>query len=120
MKFLCDVHISFKLAKAIRDLGHDCIHVNSILDKWYTKDEAIAKYSDENNYTLITKDADFRDSFFVKKTPKKLIKINLGNVSNEALIMIFEKNILKIEKIINDNKNIIIEIDSDIIRFLAV
>jgi predicted nuclease of predicted toxin-antitoxin system len=41
--------------------------------------------------TLITKDADFRNSFFIKKTPKKLIKINLGNISNEELKTIFQK-----------------------------
>lgn len=58
MKFLCDVHISYKLLNALNKLGFDCIHVNNILDKWYTKDTAIAKYVDENNLILITKDLD--------------------------------------------------------------
>jgi hypothetical protein len=38
MQFLCDVHISYKLVNAIESLGFKCIHVNAILDKWYTKD----------------------------------------------------------------------------------
>ncbi len=33
MKFLCDVHISFKLVKNLRYLGYDVFHVNEILDK---------------------------------------------------------------------------------------
>ena len=41
MKFLCDVHISYKLSKAISDLEHETIHVNNILDKWFTKDADI-------------------------------------------------------------------------------
>jgi hypothetical protein len=43
MKFLCDVHISYKLMIALNKLGFDCIHVNNILDKWFTKDAAIAQ-----------------------------------------------------------------------------
>ena len=65
MRFLCDVHISYKLVNAIIKLGFDCIHVNSILDKWYSKDADIAKYADDYNYIIITKDADFRNSFFL-------------------------------------------------------
>ncbi len=53
-------------------MGFECIHVNAILDKWHSKDAEIAKYVDENNYILITKDSDFRDSFFIKNSPKKI------------------------------------------------
>lgn len=60
MKFLCDVHISLKFVKAIENLGYPCIHVNSILDKWYTKDEDLMKFADENNMILISKDSDFK------------------------------------------------------------
>ena len=118
MKFLCDVHISFKLVKTIQVLGFECIHVNDILDRWHTKDAEIAKYVDENNYILITKDADFRDSFFVKNTPKKLIKINLGNISNKELIAIFENTVSKIETISNNNSSFIVEVDHDNLTFL--
>ena len=64
MKFLCDVHISIKLVKFLISKNHDCIHVNTILDKWYTKDQEIAKYADENSLILITKDADFSAAIF--------------------------------------------------------
>lgn len=66
MRFLCDVHISLKLVKFLNSKKYECVHINSILDKWFTKDSAIATYVDENDFILITKDADFRDSFFLK------------------------------------------------------
>jgi len=119
MKFLCDVHISYKLVKTINDLNYECIHVNDILDKWFTSDSVIAKYADDNNFIIITKDADFRNSFFVKNTPKKLIKINLGNISNNDLILIFKENLPKIEQLEIQN-SFIIEIDKESITFQSL
>jgi predicted nuclease of predicted toxin-antitoxin system len=119
MKFLCDVHISIKIVKFLNSKNYDCIHVNSILDKWFTKDKEIAKYTDANDLILITKDADFRDSYFLNNTPKKLVKINLGNISNSNLISIIDSNLDKIEKL-NQNKNFIIEIDSENSTFSAL
>ncbi len=86
MKFLCDVHISYKLTNHLIYLGFEAVHVNQILDKSESKDSDLCKYADQNNYVIISKDSDFRDSFFVKQTPKKLIKVSLGNISNQELI----------------------------------
>lgn len=46
MKFLCDVHISYKVVNQFRNLGFESIHVNAILDKSETKDSDICKYAD--------------------------------------------------------------------------
>ncbi|OKS89490.1 hypothetical protein RG47T_4974 [Mucilaginibacter polytrichastri] len=40
---------------------------------------------------MITKDSDFKDTHFIKQTPKKVIKVALGNISNNDLLDIFEK-----------------------------
>lgn len=112
MKFLCDVHISIKLVKFLISKNHDCIHVNTILEKWHTKDSVIANYADQNGLILITKDADFRDSHYLKNTPNKLVKINLGNISNADLLLIIENNLSKIEKL-NSNDSFILEVDND-------
>ena len=119
MKFLCDVHISIKLVKFLISKNYDCIHVNTILEKWNTKDSAIANYVDQNGLILITKDADFRDSHYLKNTPKKLVKINLGNISNADLLLIFESNLTKIEKL-NSNDCFIVEIDNDNLIFSSM
>jgi predicted nuclease of predicted toxin-antitoxin system len=33
MKFLCDVHISYKVVKHLNSMGFKAVHVNEILDK---------------------------------------------------------------------------------------
>ena len=93
MKFLCDVHISYQLVRYLKKQGHQAIHINQILQKWNTPDDEIALYSDKNDIVLITKDGDFRNSFVIKGTPKKQIRIALGNISNKFLIELFEKNL---------------------------
>lgn len=117
MKFLCDVHISYKITNHLKSLGFETIHVNEILNKWYTKDKDICNYADSNDLIVITKDSDFRDSFFVKNTPKKLIKINLGNISNKELIDIFSNNLEAIKNI-STKSNFLIEIDKNDVKLL--
>src|SRR5215212_5756511 len=116
MRFLCDVHISFKIVNFLSSYGFETVHVNGILDRWNTKDTEICRYADENNFIVITKDTDFRNSFLLKQTPKRLIKINLGNISTEALIEILAENIEAIKKL--DAKPIyMIEVDRQRVTF---
>jgi predicted nuclease of predicted toxin-antitoxin system len=63
MKFLCDVHIPYKLVKHLRLKGFEVFHVNEILDKWITTDSKICFFADENDLIVITKDSDFRNSY---------------------------------------------------------
>jgi predicted nuclease of predicted toxin-antitoxin system len=86
MKFLCDVHISLKLSNRLTSLGYYSLHVNQMPDKWHTTDKEICHFADANDFVVITKDADFRDSFFIMQSPRKLIKISLGNIANKQLI----------------------------------
>lgn len=44
MRFLCDVHISYKVAKYLSEAGYETVHVNQILDSWNTKDRDICKF----------------------------------------------------------------------------
>lgn len=40
---------------------------------------------------VVTKDGDFKNSHFINKTPKKVIRVTLGNISNTDLIQLFSK-----------------------------
>lgn len=86
MRFLCDVHISIQISKRLAQAGYDCMHVNRLPERWHTADRDIARFADREDRILITKDSDFRDSCIVQRTPRKLIKVNLGNIPNEVLI----------------------------------
>lgn len=105
MVFLCDVHISIKFVKFIECKGHRCLHVNTILDSWFTKDEDISKYVDDNEMVLISKDIDFKNSHFVKKSPK--------NLSNKELIVIFSNILSQIEFAFINNNSFIIEVGKE-------
>lgn len=54
-------------------------------------DAEICKYADENNFVVITKDEDFKNSHFINNTPKKVIRVTLGNISNSELLELFLK-----------------------------
>ncbi|MCE6991655.1 DUF5615 family PIN-like protein [Dyadobacter sp. CY323] len=103
MEFLCDVHISIKLAKFLQGQGHIAIHVNNLPEKWHTSDTEICRFADLRQLILITKDEDFRNTFFLKSTPKKLIRITLGNISNQRLLEIFSKNLSLISDLDKEN-----------------
>ncbi|OCX54119.1 hypothetical protein BEL04_07580 [Mucilaginibacter sp. PPCGB 2223] len=118
MKFLCDVHISYKLVNRLILLGFECIHVNNILNNWNTTDNEICSFADAGGFVVITKDADFRDSFLVRNTPKKLIKINLGNISNAELMDIIETNLAAIVKL-DGYDSFLVEVDKNRLSYIA-
>lgn len=117
MKFICDVHISYKIVNFLSGIGYEAIHVNNILDKWLTKDKDICKYADSNELIVITKDYDFRDSFFLRKTPKKLIKINLGNISTNELLKSISDILPALERL-SVNSYFMIEIGKNYTTFI--
>jgi predicted nuclease of predicted toxin-antitoxin system len=92
MKVLCDVHMPYRLVNQLRKRGVDATHVNRILDGSETKDSAVAAFADANGMVLISKDSDFRDSHFVNGTPARLLRVTLGNLSNTALLALFEEH----------------------------
>ncbi|WP_375578566.1 DUF5615 family PIN-like protein [Marivirga tractuosa] len=116
MKFLCDVHISYKIVNTLKSIGFDAIHVNEILNKSETKDSDICEFADKKDYVVITKDSDFEDSYRVKNTPRKLLKISLGNISNQLLITIFEENIGNLKRL-ESEKSFFIEFNKDGITY---
>lgn len=115
MKFLCDVHITIKLVKLLESIGAEALHITRILNHSETTDQEICDFADKNNFVVVTKDSDFRDSFFLSNSPKKLIKINLGNISNERLLEIFKRNMDDIQKLESKNR-FLLEIDFDDLR----
>ena len=117
MKFLCDVHISYKVVNSLSISGFEAIHVNQILERWNTRDKDICEYADSNNFIVITKDYDFRDSFFIKGSPKKLVKINLGNISTSELIKSLSQILDAIERL-DKSSTFMIEIDKNFVTFM--
>ena len=110
--FLCDVHMPIKLCKFLIAKGYKATHVNQILEKSSTADNAISQYADTYDLIVITKDADFRNSYFLKKSLRKLIRICLGNLPNNELILLLESHLIAIERL-NESSAFYLEINRD-------
>ena len=93
MKVLCDVHIALKVVRFFQSKNVNALHVNDLPDSYYSSDKDICKFADKSDYVVVTKDSDFLDTYLVHRTPKSLIKINLGNISTPELIAIFERHL---------------------------
>ncbi|MCB1201749.1 MAG: DUF5615 family PIN-like protein [Leptospiraceae bacterium] len=97
MHFILDIHIARRLAKFFESKGHNATLVLNILNGDRTTDKDIADYCDQNECVLVTKDKDFVRMHLLAERPNKLLKINLGNLSNDRLLQILDKYWEKIE-----------------------
>ena len=102
MKFIVDAQLPIVLSKYLEKKGYDVIHTDDLPNKEYTTDTEIRRIAVEEKRIVITKDADFVDSFYVKAVPPKLLLISTGNISNKTLLSLFESNISKINELFID------------------
>lgn len=65
--------------------GCNAIHTLDLPDANRTSDEQINDVADGEQRVVITKDADFVDSYLLRGRPPKLLLISTGNVSNRDL-----------------------------------
>ena len=111
MRFIIDAQLPFSLKILLIDIGHDAIHTDDLGDKERTSDNEIREVSENKNRIVISKDADFVDSFYIKGIPKKLLLISTGNIKNSELFSLFSKNIEKIVNLFDTND--LIEMDNN-------
>lgn len=102
-----------KLITFLKSNGVEAQHVNHILNSFHTSDKDIAAYADENKLIVITKDIDFRNSFFLNKSPQRLIRICLGNIATTELISVFEHNLAFLKKTYAATSAFYVEISRD-------
>lgn len=93
MKFLVDAQLPVSLANLLREKGFDVTHTSELPNGNDTTDAEINRISLAENGIVISKDADFYDSFTAKKEPYKLLHVRAGNMKNSRLIELFDKNI---------------------------
>jgi predicted nuclease of predicted toxin-antitoxin system len=92
MKFLVDAQLPKKLADFLITKGVDAIHTLDLPGKNHTTDEQVIEISSRENRVVITKDADFFDSYLLHHLPEKLVMIKTGNIHNKELIALFERH----------------------------
>ncbi|MEZ4620577.1 MAG: DUF5615 family PIN-like protein [Caldilineaceae bacterium] len=103
MKFLVDAQLPKRLARYLAAEGHDAIHTLDLPLANNTPDAVINQFSLAEQYVVITKDADFRDSHLLKGEPYKLLLVATGNIKNNELLQLFEQNLTRIVEALEVN-----------------
>ncbi len=93
MKFLVDAQLPARLARFLIESGHDALHTSELPDGNRTSDAHIAGVADDHGRVVVTKDRDFRDGHLLVRSPRQLLVVATGNITNSALLTLFEANL---------------------------
>jgi predicted nuclease of predicted toxin-antitoxin system len=92
MRFLIDAQLPRALARYLTEIGHDVLHVKDLPKGGDTTDSEIARYADQNDYVVVSKDSDFRNLHTQGRYPKRLLWITAPNLRNSKLIALFSEH----------------------------
>ena len=84
MKLLFDQNISHRVVSAIQPEIPEARHVRDF-DLQYSKDREIWLFAKENDYSIVTFDADFNDLAILLGHPPKIIWLRFGNTLTKEL-----------------------------------
>jgi predicted nuclease of predicted toxin-antitoxin system len=85
MKFLVDAHLPCRLAYQLRAFGHEAVHTLDLPSGNRTTDPELGELSVRDHAIVVTKDADFVNTFTIQRVPYKLLLVFTGNITNAAL-----------------------------------
>jgi predicted nuclease of predicted toxin-antitoxin system len=103
MKFIVDAQLPTALSKFLTIKGFDVIHTDDLPNKEFSTDKEIREISFKEERIVITKDADFLDSYYITGVPERLLLVSTGNIKNKDLILLFDSNIDQIVELFNDH-----------------
>jgi predicted nuclease of predicted toxin-antitoxin system len=92
VRFLVDAQLPARLARFLGEVGHDALHTSDLPDRNRSTDAQIAERADRDGRVVVTKDRDFRDSHLLTRSPRQLLVVATGNITNAALMSLFEAN----------------------------
>ena len=90
MRFLIDAQLPARLAEFLNRAGHDALHTIRLPDGDRSTDSQIAERADTEERVVVTKDQDFRDAHLLARSPRQLLVVATGNITNDALVSLFE------------------------------
>lgn len=96
MNFLIDAQLPRRLVNRLRERGYDAVHTLDLPLGNRTPDALINEISISQQRVVVTKDADFVDSFLLQRKPWKLLLISTGNIHNAGLEELLLANLERI------------------------
>jgi predicted nuclease of predicted toxin-antitoxin system len=110
VKFLVDAQLPRRIAHWLRESGHDALHTLDLPEGNRTSDTTIAEIATREGRVVVTKDADFVNSFYLRGIPPKLLLISTGNIGNAELGTLLEANLNTLEASLSQHA--FVEIDT--------
>ena len=114
MRVLVDAHLPKRLSEFLSAHDIESKHTLDLPKKNATPDHEIIRYADDENRIVISKDSDFLDHYILDGNPKKLLIVSTGNINNQNLIRLFEKNLDTLKSLFEENS--VIEINEEDIQ----
>ncbi|MFV9504241.1 MAG: DUF5615 family PIN-like protein [Oscillochloridaceae bacterium umkhey_bin13] len=109
MKLLFDHHLSRKLVSRLADVFPKSSHVAfEGLDQ--ADDIEIWLFAQQNDFAIVTKDADFNDTTTLRGAPPKVIWLRIGNATNADTEQIIRHNQLVLAQFLSDPQSAIFEL----------
>lgn len=96
MKFLIDAQLPRRIVPSLQRAGHGALHTLDLPLGNRTPDREIVAIANRDGRVVVTKDADFVNTFLVSGEPEGLLLVSTGNISNRELLHLFEVNIAAI------------------------
>jgi predicted nuclease of predicted toxin-antitoxin system len=100
MKFIVDAQLPRRLAYFLQNAGYDTLHTLDLPQQNATPDSNINTLSIAQERIVITKDADFVDSFLTIRQPYKLLLISTGNIKNSELESLFATHLPQLTELL--------------------
>jgi predicted nuclease of predicted toxin-antitoxin system len=96
MKFLVDAQLPQRFANWLNEAGHDALHTLELPRKNLTTDEEVVARAKRDGRIVVSKDADFVQTYLITGEPPLLL-ISTGNINNAELEKILRANLAGIE-----------------------
>ena len=101
MKLLFDENLSLRLPRLLADLFPNSLHVRDVGMK-ATDDPIVWDYSKDNDFMIVSKDADMHDLSLVFGNPPKVVWLRLGNCSTRQVEELLRRDFDVIELFYED------------------
>lgn len=93
MKLLLDANLSWRLARTLKTIFPDTVHVTEVNLPAPAKDSVIWEYAKTHHFIILTNDADFLNFSAVKGWPPKVILLRTGNQTTGYLESLISRHI---------------------------
>ena len=101
LRVLVDAQMPKQLAHFLAfHAGYDSLHTLDLPTANRTQDGSINRFSMAERRIVITKDADFVNSFLLHGQPYKLLLISTGNISTADLLALFRQFLPQLTKLL--------------------